>query len=149
MDAGPPRWCRWCRYVAAEVLNAWSALDVFVVAIMAGVLEIQQFAAFIVGDKCDAINGLIEQYFDKALGGDDKCFDVTATLDHGCWILFCAVLIAMFAGQMVTAAAYNAVDQRRRIAHGDGGMPTKAKKSACLQALRRFCSCAFRIEREA
>ena len=59
------------------------------------------------------------------------------------------MLIAMFAGQMVTAAAYNAVDQRRRIAHGDGGMPTKAKKSACLQALRRFCSCAFRIEREA
>ena len=42
--------------VLTEVCNAWSALDVFCVSIAAALLEIQQFAAFIVGDACDGIN---------------------------------------------------------------------------------------------
>merc|ERR1711937_136909 len=36
--------------VLAQVMNAWSGLDVFVVAILACVLEISQFANFIIGD---------------------------------------------------------------------------------------------------
>jgi hypothetical protein len=39
-----------------EVLNAWSALDVFVVALVACLLEIQLFAAFIVGKYCISIS---------------------------------------------------------------------------------------------
>jgi hypothetical protein len=66
--------------VATEVMNAWSALDVFVVAIVASLLEIQQFAEFIVGDSCDEINKILEEYMDDQLNGDDKCFDVIATL---------------------------------------------------------------------
>ena len=46
---------------ACEVLYAWSALDVFVVSLIVSVLQIRQFAAFIIGDKCDAINPLLEQ----------------------------------------------------------------------------------------
>lgn len=68
-------------FVLAEVLNAWSALDVFCIAIAAALLEIQQFAAFIVGDSCDAINVLLAEFFDEQLDGDDKCFDVVAQLD--------------------------------------------------------------------
>lgn len=33
----------------AEIINAWNALDVFVIALVACLLEIQRFAAFIVG----------------------------------------------------------------------------------------------------
>jgi hypothetical protein len=67
-------------YVLSEVLNAWSALDVYCLAIAASLLEIQQFAMFIVGDSCDQINKLLEKYFDEKLEGDDKCFDVVAYL---------------------------------------------------------------------
>jgi hypothetical protein len=67
-------------FVLSEVLNAWSALDVFCIAIAAALLEIQQFAAFIVGDSCDAINVILSEYLDPVLDGDDKCFDVIATL---------------------------------------------------------------------
>ena len=67
-------------FVLAEVLNAWSALDVFCIAIAAALLEIQQFAAFIVGDSCDGINVILEEHMDEILEGDDKCFDVIATL---------------------------------------------------------------------
>lgn len=69
-------------FVLAEVLNAWSTLDVFCIAIAAALLEIQQFAAFIVGDSCDGINVILAEYFDTQLEGDDKCFDVVAQLDE-------------------------------------------------------------------
>lgn len=68
-------------FVLAEVLNAWSAVDVFCIAIAAALLEIQQFAAFIVGDSCDSINVILAEYMDPILDGDDKCFDVIAELD--------------------------------------------------------------------
>lgn len=38
-------------FVLAEVFYAWAAIDVFVVVIIAALLEIRQFAAFIVGDR--------------------------------------------------------------------------------------------------
>ena len=66
--------------VVTEVLNAWNALDVFVVSVIAALLEIQQFAGFIVGDSCDVINDILKEDFDTEMHGDDKCFDVIATL---------------------------------------------------------------------
>lgn len=67
-------------FVLTEVFNAWSTLDVFCISIAAALLEIQQFAAFIVGDSCDSINVILEKYLDEKLDGDDKCFDVVAYL---------------------------------------------------------------------
>ena len=32
------------------------------------------------GDNCDTINEILEEYMDDELDGDDKCFDVVATL---------------------------------------------------------------------
>ena len=48
-------------FVAAQVMNAWSALDVFEVSIMAGVLEIERFAQIIVGTKCDGLETLLRE----------------------------------------------------------------------------------------
>merc|ERR1719191_75968 len=42
--------------VLAQVMNAWSALDVLVLSVCAAVVEIEQYALFIVGDKCDLLN---------------------------------------------------------------------------------------------
>ncbi len=83
------------------MLNAWSSLEVFVVAIMAAILEIRQFAAFIVGQKCDVIYELLRQYFSKYMNGDPKCFDLVATLDTGCWVLFTACIIYIIVGNLV------------------------------------------------
>lgn len=65
-----------------DIIFAWSALDVFVLAVVASVFEIQQFAAFMIGDACDDINKILEEYFDEVLEGDDVCFDVVATLQQ-------------------------------------------------------------------
>jgi uncharacterized paraquat-inducible protein A len=43
-------------FIVAEILNAWTTIDVFVVSILAVLLEIPTFASFIIGNKCDGIN---------------------------------------------------------------------------------------------
>ncbi len=78
-----------------EVIYAWSALDVFAVSIIASMLEIKQFAMFMVGDKCDAINAVLAQYFDEQLHHDDKCFDVETTLSAYSAFLFFAPVFVM------------------------------------------------------
>jgi uncharacterized paraquat-inducible protein A len=43
-------------------IHAWSALEVFVVSIIAALLELQQFAQFIIGQRCDLINNVLAIY---------------------------------------------------------------------------------------
>jgi len=80
-------------FVFTEVLNAWCAVDVFVISLLAAVLEISQFAEFIIGDDCDAINRVLEKYFASYIPGSPVCFDVVTVLDNGCWLLLGAGLL--------------------------------------------------------
>lgn len=80
--------------VFLECLSAWSAIDVFLLSVFGALLQIQQFAAFIVGDSCDGINALLAKYMDGILEGQDVCFDLIANLlPETAWILFLAVLL--------------------------------------------------------
>lgn len=92
-------------FVLAETVNAYAALDVFAVSIIAAVLDIGEFSQFIVGRKCDAVNALLRQYLDPELHGDDRCFDVRAELDAGAWALFAAALASFATAQVVTRSA--------------------------------------------
>jgi hypothetical protein len=64
----------------AEVFNTWAALDIFCIGIVAALIQLQQFAAFIIGDSCDGINVILAEYFSEPLDGDPKCFDAIAIL---------------------------------------------------------------------
>eukprot|EP01040_Poterioochromonas_malhamensis_P012185 gene12184-13321_t len=99
-------------FVLSEVLNAWSTLDVFCCAIAAGLLEIQQFAMFIVGDSCDKINEILAQYLDEPLQGDDKCFDVVAYLKEDSWLIFLAAAMILLVGIPFLRIAHHAIKQR-------------------------------------
>lgn len=83
-------------FVVAEVVNAWAALDVFCLAVLAALFQIRQFAQFMVGDKCDGINSVLATYFDSALDGNDVCFDVETSLLPGCVALFLSALSTTF-----------------------------------------------------
>ena len=63
-------------FMIAEICNAWSAIEVFLISVIASLLELSQFADFIVGDRCNFINKVLERYFDDILNGQDTCFDV-------------------------------------------------------------------------
>jgi hypothetical protein len=100
-------------FVITEVLNAWSATDVFSVAIVSALLEIRQFAGFMVGSRCDLINEILAKYFSNELDGDNKCFDVIATLLNGCWIYIAGISIYIIGVSIVMRACYRAVDQSK------------------------------------
>jgi len=88
--------------VGCEVLAAWSALDVFVLSIAASVLEIERFAVFIVGDKCDAIDRLLSKTpIADQVPGPMTCFDVKSTLRPGYFILLAASLLSSVMGSIV------------------------------------------------
>ena len=100
---------------AAEVAGAWAALDVFLVAALAAVLQIKQFAAFIVGDSCNLVDAVLRLVAHRdvqgggggdplGLKGDNVCFDVDTQLDNGCWILVPAAVVAVITGHVVTEA---------------------------------------------
>ena len=99
-------------YTIAEILNAWSCLDVFVIAIIAAILQISQFTEFIVGDKCDTINPFIDKYFYDFLNGHNNCFEVQAYLQSGCWILFIAAIMFFILTKIVMKVCRNALEER-------------------------------------
>ena len=99
-------------YTICEILNAWSCIDVFVISIIAAIVEISQFTAFIVGDKCDFINPFLEKFFDKTLNGHDTCFEVEAYLQSGCWILFAAAIMYFIGSMVVMKVCRNALYER-------------------------------------
>lgn len=98
-------------FLTAQVLNAWSGLDVFCVTILAGVLEIRQFANFIVGDKCDGIDALLAKspLAHQMPGGVTTCFDVDSTLRAGFIVLAVAVVISTVTGQVMLAKCSHAL----------------------------------------
>lgn len=100
-------------YVLVEVLNAWSALDVYVVSCLAALLQLRQFALWIVGDSCDFINPFIEKYLGDVVPGDPVCFDLVAKLDNGSWVLLAACIIYIIASYIVMGRCHTALEARK------------------------------------
>jgi len=99
-------------YVACEVSTSWAALDVFAVGVVAALLEISKFAQFMVGDRCDALNRFLGKHLDRALNGDDKCFDVSTELTRGAWVLLPAAFVSGVVGVVLLRRAKAKLDAR-------------------------------------
>ena len=99
-------------YNIAEILNAWSCIDVFVIALIAGVVQIGQFALFLVGDKCDFIDPFIKKYFSNILGVHNSCFYVQTYLSEGSWIFFSAAITFFIASFVILKVCRNALNER-------------------------------------
>ena len=99
-----PRKAQMILYSIAEVLNAWSCIDVFVIAIVASLTEIEQFTKFIVGD--------IQKYFTRLLDGYNTCFQVKTYLEEGCWLFFCAAISFFISSFVILKVCRNALNER-------------------------------------
>lgn len=96
--------------VAAQILNAWSGTDVFCLSIFASVLQIRQFASFMIGDKCDLINKVLAASpLAHRLPGEAKCFDVESLLRPGVFLLSLSSIIAVVTGQILLTRCSNAL----------------------------------------
>lgn len=99
--------------IFAEVSNAWSALDVLMVSIFAALFELQEFAAFMIGDVCDDLNNILKQCCDEQLHGDDICFDVKASLLPLFGVLAATSGLLCLGGLSILQIAQHAMRERR------------------------------------
>ena len=83
----------------------------FVLTILAAILQIPQFTTFIIGDKCDFLGPFLQK-ISPELNGDAKCFDVVATLENGCWVLFAACFMQLLVGSVVRRTCHSMLEQR-------------------------------------
>eukprot|EP00854_Cymbomonas_tetramitiformis_P002841 gene2841-3639_t len=97
-------------FFVVEMINAWGALDVFIVSIIAAVVEIKQFAGFIIGDMCDAINAIDEEYLSMLFpDGDYSCFDVNTELTSACYGLLLTSLLNGLLSQIISRSCEQAL----------------------------------------
>lgn len=90
--------------VATQTVNAWNGLGVIVLSIMASVLEIEQYAKYVIGHKCDLINNvMVHTPIVDHIEGPKTCFDVDSQLKPGFFILFLAWIISEVTGHIVIA----------------------------------------------
>jgi len=100
-----PSWQRRMRSFA-EVLHAWSCLDVFLLTVLVSLLELNQFAAFIIGGECDGLNKLVSQYLGYMVtDSDDGCLQVNTAFEPGYVVLFLASFFCMCVGHFIMFAA--------------------------------------------
>eukprot|EP01126_Amoeba_proteus_P062631 TRINITY_DN8544_c0_g2_i11.p1 TRINITY_DN8544_c0_g2~~TRINITY_DN8544_c0_g2_i11.p1 ORF type:complete len:709 (-),score=113.77 TRINITY_DN8544_c0_g2_i11:67-2193(-) len=100
-------------YKVTEVLNAWSALDVLVVALLVSLLELNQLAQFIIGDRCKLIDEGLKSIFGESLNGQTHCFAAHTVLSEGCWTLFCAVVLYLVVGTYVMRTCHSSLTKQQ------------------------------------
>ena len=129
-------------HVAVEVLHAWGALEVFVLSIVAALLELKQFAGFIVGGRCTVIDQYIQKYLSQALPeGDMVCFTVVTKLLSGTFVLVAASVAMILVGQYIMRISEHALEDRTR--RDSGVQDEKSKEDWGLGT--NVCSDGFQI----
>eukprot|EP01059_Diplonema_ambulator_P001840 TRINITY_DN11540_c0_g1_i1.p1 TRINITY_DN11540_c0_g1~~TRINITY_DN11540_c0_g1_i1.p1 ORF type:complete len:1300 (+),score=561.51 TRINITY_DN11540_c0_g1_i1:54-3902(+) len=102
-------------FVANEVIAAWCGLEVFIVVLIAVLMEIGKFADFLIGDSCQPIDAAMTNIL-QPLGYfthyDNTCFTVKAKLVEGCWILFAAAIASNAAYLVAWNYAEHLIDAR-------------------------------------
>lgn len=82
---------RQCQLITlAEIANAWSAIEVFALSIIAALLQISTFASFIIGSRCDIIDEILKD-FDT--GDINSCYTVKSTVTWRSLFLVLGVLL--------------------------------------------------------
>ena len=78
---------------AAEICNAWSAAEVFLLSVVVSTLELHQFSNFMLGDKCN----FLQSPFARQLFNDETdCFGVKSYIGTGIVFLCTGVLLNCF-----------------------------------------------------
>ena len=105
----------------AEVVSAWSAVEVFLVAVVVALLEIGQVSQFMVDDACapveQVMNSLLVPY-GILRPRDATCFYVQASILRGCYVLLAAEAVATLVCIGVRRCAEAAMHERQKIARG-------------------------------
>eukprot|EP00558_Chaetoceros_sp_UNC1202_P008092 CAMPEP_0197253692 /NCGR_PEP_ID=MMETSP1429-20130617/65979_1 /TAXON_ID=49237 /ORGANISM="Chaetoceros sp., Strain UNC1202" /LENGTH=163 /DNA_ID=CAMNT_0042716461 /DNA_START=413 /DNA_END=904 /DNA_ORIENTATION=+ len=96
-------------FMLAEIANAWSAIEVFLLSVVASMLELSQFAKFMVGNHCDFMK---DQFFQDLLDGQSICFNVRSIVGFNVVYLCIGVGLLNFCVFTGLRLAHDALEER-------------------------------------
>lgn len=105
----------------AEIANAWSAVEVFVLSVLAALLEISTFASFILGHRCDLIDNILADHEAEWFGPHHRptCYTVTSIVSRDSAFLIMGVLLNSAWVSLVLRLAHLAMEERiKELSHG-------------------------------
>jgi len=117
------KWQRCCM-VAAEIARSWSAIEVFLLSILAALLQISTFASFMIGDKCGEINMLAQEIFEEE-DVETVCFTVDASVESNCWSLLVGTFLNSLLVSFCLRFTQNVLDERM-----EGPLNTEGERSS-------------------
>jgi hypothetical protein len=94
-----------------EMTNAWSAVEVFLLSVMAAILQISDFTSFLVGGKCDRLDALAKTILDGQ-DFDTTCFTVDASVSSNCWYLVAGTISSSLLVSISLQFIHAAVEER-------------------------------------
>lgn len=102
-------------FIVAEIIRAWSSMEVFVLAVITALVALQQFTQSIIGNRCDFINEVLKRFIPWVFnGGPEICFDIRATLLSGCWLMFISVVLYIIVGQIVMSLCHKVIQEQHK-----------------------------------
>ena len=99
-------------YTIAEILNAWSGMEALVIIYVPSFLENELVSKFMIGDKCDTINPILETYFSKFLEGNNTCLEIQTVLEKGFWLFLVATVFFVILSFVLLKICRNALNER-------------------------------------
>lgn len=139
--------------VTAEVFNAWSALDVFFIALAASFVGLRQFYGIVVSGSCTFVNEILVSILHEELKHEDRCFDVNAQLlGPSSWLALAAIMTNILAfstlrpaflafnkqGALINAPPHPDSEEAAKVAPLPAGNEVRLSYSSTYKKARRI-----------
>jgi hypothetical protein len=108
-----PRKAQKIFYAIAEILNAWSCIDIFIIALLASISGIENFTKFIIDDKFSTIEPLVKKYFSKILNGNDTFFKVDSYFNIGFWLFMPGAILFIITAFTILKVSRDVINERQ------------------------------------
>ena len=126
---------------ANELLSSWQYIEVYLIAVIVGCMQIPVVCALLVGTSCDPIQPGLDWLVRKGFMSHATCFQMQPIVEAGMWCLFSASIILYLCSVIVREAAFELVNTHDplRAAQGRPLAPGQeayyARRSHILSAL--------------
>ena len=95
-----------------EIIKVSTVETAIVISMIITIIQISQFAAYIVEDKFGLFTPFVSKYLDKTLDGHATFYEVQAKLHSGCLLLIIAAIMFFISSNVVMKICRNVLDER-------------------------------------
>lgn len=132
---------------ANEILASWQYMEVYLIAVIVGGIQIPMLADLLVGDSCDGIQDLLDWMVEKGIMTHATCFSADIRVKAGLWCIFIGSILLYTCSVAVREAAFEIVGAYDPFAAAQGRPLTVhqysyySKRARALNSLRliEFC----------